>query len=299
MSGPILLLSALAGLAVGAGLWLLLATRYSRPSLRERLAETPVPIHRPVRTEAAGPLSRLGAVGAPLMSALGLPGARARRDLAVCERDVPGYLAEKATGLMLGLAAPPLLAAPLALVGLDLASLWGAASWAVLAGVLWFAPDLSLRDEARKRREQMRHALAGFADLVVVSLAGGAGVNGALSDATAVGGGWAIGRIRDALRAAALRRLPAWSALRELGEQFDTPEFNELAASLQLAGADGARVRGSLAAKAKTLRTQFLSELDAEAQSATERMSLPVVLLFAGFLGMLGYPAMTHILTSL
>jgi Flp pilus assembly protein TadB len=299
VSGPILLLSALAGLAVGAGLWLLLATRYSRPSLRERLAETPVPIHRPVRTEAAGPLSRLGAVGAPLMSALGLPGARARRDLAVCERDVPGYLAEKATGLMLGLAAPPLLAAPLALVGLDLASLWGAASWAVLAGVLWFAPDLSLRDEARKRREQMRHALAGFADLVVVSLAGGAGVNGALSDATAVGGGWAIGRIRDALRAAALRRLPAWSALRELGEQFDTPEFNELAASLQLAGADGARVRGSLAAKAKTLRTQFLSELDAEAQSATERMSLPVVLLFAGFLGMLGYPAMTHILTSL
>ncbi|MDA0566143.1 type II secretion system F family protein [Streptomonospora sp. S1-112] len=299
MSGFTLLLSALAGLAVGAGLWLLLATRYSRPSLRERLAETPVPIHRPVRTDAAGPLSRLGVVGAPLMAALGLPGARARRNLMVCERDVPGYLAEKATGLVLGLCAPPLLAAPLALVGVDLASLWGAAAWAVLAGVLWFAPDMALRDEASKRREQMRHALAGFADLVVVSLAGGAGVNGALSDATAVGGGWAIGRIRDALRAAALRRLPAWTALRELGEQFDTPEFNELAASLQLAGADGARVRGSLAAKAKTLRTQFLSELDAEAQSATERMSLPVVLLFAGFLGMLGYPAMTHILTSL
>lgn len=252
-----------------------------------------------MRADAGGPLSRLGAVGAPLMAALGLPGARARRDLAVCERDAAGYLAEKATGLVLGLAAPPLLAAPLALVGLDLASLWGVAAWAVLAGVLWFAPDMALRDEAAKRREQMRHALAGFADLVVVSLAGGAGVNGALSDATAVGGGWAIGRIRDALRAAALRRLPAWSALRELGEQFDTPEFNELAASLQLAGADGARVRGSLAAKAKTLRTQFLSELDAEAQSATERMSLPVVLLFAGFLGMLGYPAMTHILTSL
>lgn len=43
MSGPILLLSALAGLAVGAGLWLLLAVRYSRPSLSERLAEPAAP----------------------------------------------------------------------------------------------------------------------------------------------------------------------------------------------------------------------------------------------------------------
>ncbi|GAB3465780.1 hypothetical protein GCM10027570_54370 [Streptomonospora sediminis] len=301
MNGPAFLLAAAGGIAVGLGLWLLLATRYSRPSLSERMADPPPPpALRPARTSAAqGPAARIGAVGAPIMGALGLPSARARRDLMVCERDTSAYLAEKAIGLLLGLVVPPLMAVPLGAVGIDLASLWGAAAWLIFAGVTWMAPDLSLRDEARKRREQMRHALAGFSDLVVVALAGGAGVNGALSDAASAGGGWAVARIRESLRIAALRREPAWAALRELAEHYDTPEFAELAASLQLAGADGARVRGSLAAKAKTLRTQFLSELDAEAQSATERMSLPVVLLFAGFLGLLGYPALTHIMTSL
>ncbi|MDT0303619.1 type II secretion system F family protein [Streptomonospora wellingtoniae] len=300
MNGPALLLAAVAGCAIGLGLWLLLAVRFSRPSLGERLADPPPPraVH-PARTAQQGAVARLGAVSAPLMAAMGLPGARARRDLAICERDPAAYLAEKATGLVLGVGLPPLLAVPLAAAGVDVGSLWATAAWAVFAGIAWLAPDLSLRDEARKRREQMRHALAAFADLVVVALAGGAGVNGALSDAASAGGGWAIGRIRDSLRIAALRRRPAWSALRDLAEHYDTTEFAELAASLQLAGADGARVRGSLAAKAKTLRTQFLSELDAEAQSATERMSLPVVLLFAGFLGLLGYPALTHILTSL
>ncbi|GAA1782942.1 type II secretion system F family protein [Streptomonospora arabica] len=301
MNGPTLLLAVIGGTAVGLGLWLLLATRFSRPTLSERLADPPPREQSTVRARstAQGPLARVGAVGAPAIAALGLPGERVRRDLAVCERDTSAYLAEKATGLVLGVAGPPLAAVPIGLVGGDAGTMWGLVAWAVFAAVAWFAPDLSLRDEARKRREQMRHALAGFADLVVVSLAGGAGVNGALTDAASAGGGWAVGRIREALRVAALRRIPAWSALRDLAEHYDTHEFAELAASLQLAGADGARVRGSLAAKAKTLRTQFLAELDAEAQSATERMSLPVVLLFAGFLILLGYPALSHILTAL
>ncbi|WP_231391598.1 type II secretion system F family protein [Nocardiopsis sp. CNS-639] len=186
----------------------------------------------------------------------------------------------------------------LSLTGVLSSATIAGAMWVAFALVAWFAPDLSLRDEADKRRERMRRALASFADLVVVSLAGGAGVNGALADAGAAGNGWAMVRIRESLREAALMRQPPWTALRELGDRYDTPEFAELAASLQLAGADGARIRSSLAAKAKTLRTQFLSEMDAEAQSATERMSLPVVLLFVGFLALLGYPAMSHILFS-
>ncbi|OKI13134.1 type II secretion protein F [Nocardiopsis sp. TSRI0078] len=216
----------------------------------------------------------------------------------MCEREPASYLAEKFTALVLGLAFPPLLGGLLSLAGALPAATVAGGMWAAFALLAWFAPDMSLRDEADKRRERMRRALAGFADLVVVSLAGGAGVNGALSDAGAAGSGWAMARIREGLREAALTRQPPWTALRDLGERYDTPEFAELAASLQLAGADGARIRSSLAAKAKTLRNQFLSEMDAEAQSATERMSLPVVLLFAGFLALLGYPAMSHILFS-
>lgn len=292
------MIAALAGASAGLALWALLAARWAGPTLAERLAAPPPPRSVPDTGADTGILTRLGRIGVPLMEGFGMPGPRARRNLRICERDTSSYLAEKFVALLLGLLFPPLLGGVLSLGGLFPSLAVAGGVWAVFALVAWSAPDLSLRDEADKRRESMRHALAGFADLVVVSLAGGAGVNGALADAGASGGGWAMARIRESLREAALLRQPPWTALRELGERYDTPEFAELAASLQLAGADGARIRSSLAAKAKTLRTQFLSEIDAEAQSATERMSLPVVLLFTGFLVMLGYPAMSHILFS-
>ncbi|WAE71761.1 type II secretion system F family protein [Streptomonospora nanhaiensis] len=292
------LAAVLAGAALGLALWALLAARWARPTLAERLAAPPPPRQDVAAGPDTGVLARLGGIGAPVLEGFGMPGPRTRRNLRVCERSPASYLAEKFTALVLGIAFPPLLGGLLSLAGVLPSGALAMAMWAAFAVIVWFAPDMSLRDEADKRRERMRRALAGFADLVVVSLAGGAGVNGALADAGAAGNGWAMARIRESLREAALMRQSPWTALRDLGERYDTPEFAELAASLQLAGADGARIRSSLAAKAKTLRTQFLSEMDAEAQSATERMSLPVVLLFAGFLALLGYPAMSHILFS-
>ena len=68
---------------------------------------------------------------------------------------------------------------------------------------------------------------------------------------------------------------------------------------MALAGTEGARVRASLAAKAASLRTHELAEAETADQAATERMSLPVVLLFAGFLLFLGYPAVEKVLTGL
>lgn len=288
--------AALAGAALGLALWALAAARWARPSLAERLSDPePTPVERPRRPET-GFLSRIGRVGVPLLRAAGLPGPRAVRNLRVCDRAAGGYLAEKVSGVLVGLLFPPLVGMLLASFGVLPPTFVSLLSWGGFLVLMWFAPDLSLNDEATKRREEMRRTLSGFADLVVVSLAGGAGVSGALTDASAHGGGWAMTAIRDALREASLTRTPAWRILRDLGERYDTPEFAELSASLHLAGADGARVRGSLAAKAKTLRVQFLAEMEATAQSATERMSLPVVLLFTGFLVLLGYPAMSLIL---
>ena len=74
--------------------------------------------------------------------------------------------------------------------------------------------------------------------------------------------------------------------------------LSALAASVALAGTEGARVRASLAAKAASLRTHELAEAETADQADTERMSLPVVLLFAGFL-LLGYAAVQEVLTGL
>ena len=174
--------------------------------------------------------------------------------------------------------------------------LWAGLALAV-AGFL--TPDLAVRADAARVRARFRHALSAFLDLAVISLAAGTGLDQALHDAAAVGDGHAFTRLRHALTTAAITRVPPWQTLARLGTDLDLPELSELAASLALAGSEGARIRASLTAKASALRTHQLTAAEAAAQSATERMSLPVVLLFAGFLTFIAYPAISHVLTTL
>jgi hypothetical protein len=51
----------------------------------------------------------------------------------------------------------------------------------------------------------------------------------------------------------------------------------------------------SLVAKASSMRAKQMADVEARANSATERMGLPMVLLFLAFLVLLGYPAMQMI----
>lgn len=296
-------LAGIGGTLLAAALCAALLPRLFRPSLAELLQDPqPAPTEAEGAADQAGAVRwsrRLGAPGVPLLALVGLPTARTRRRLTACDRDVPGYLSQKASMALLALTVPPVLGAVLGLLGLSLTPVLGLVSWAGFALVLWIAPDLEVRDQANERSEQMRHTIAAVCDLVVIALAGGAGVTGALSDATRASDTWAMRRLRTSLYTAGIHHEPAWTALDHLGERYDVPAANELAASLRLAGADGARVRASLAAKATSLRTQHLAELEADAQSATERMSLPVVLMFAGFLVFIGYPALHLVLTGM
>jgi hypothetical protein len=129
-------------------------------------------------------------------------------------------------------------------------------------------------------------------------LAGGAGVEGALAEAAAVGQGWAFGQLRQALEEARLTRVAPWGPLGRLGEDLGVEDLCELAASVGLAGSEGARVRATLSAKAGSIRAHSLADAQAAAEAMSERMSLPVVVLFAGFLLFVGYPALAHVLTG-
>ena len=79
------------------------------------------------------------------------------------------------------------------------------------------------------------------------------------------------------------------------GERIGIDELPELAATVKLGGEQGARMTASLVAKASSMREKQLAEVEADANAATERMGLPMVLLFMGFLVLLGYPAMQMI----
>src|SRR5207302_10921912 len=130
-------------------------------------------------------------------------------------------------------------------------------------------PDLTLHTQAEERRRSFRYALGSFFDLVVIGLAGGGGVESALYDAAQIGDGWDYGQIQRALASSRLTRETPWAALGRVGRELGVAELEELAASVGLAGTEGARVRESLAAKAASLRSHELSQAEAEAQSAS------------------------------
>ncbi|MFI5590106.1 type II secretion system F family protein [Amycolatopsis sp. NPDC051758] len=284
------------GAGAGLGLWLVLTWAIPpQATLRGRLAivtDDLVPIAAVADAPWATTLAR------PL-HALGLPGDRLTRDLRVLGRGADTHLAVKAVLACAGLLTPLLLQGLLVLVDVHLGVELPLALAVLLAAAGFVAPDLEVRAKAARARAEFRAALSAFLDLVWITLAGGAGVEAALLAAVNVGRGGAFDQLRRALDAAQLTRTAPWSTLRRLGDELDISELAELAASISLAGTEGAKVRTSLAAKAAALRTHLVADAEADAQAATERMALPVTLLFLGFLGFIAYPAITQVLNGL
>jgi Flp pilus assembly protein TadB len=238
----------------------------------------------------------LGASIGRTLAGLGLRLDRLEPDLRLMNRSLEQHLGQKVLLGVFGLALPQLVLVVTSLAGAPIALPIPVVASIVLAVVFFFVPDLTLRSEAKERRDSFRHALGSFLDLVVISLAGGAGVESALRDAAAIGRGWAFAQLRHALDVATLTGETPWAALTRLGDELGVSELGELSASVSLAGTEGARVRDSLAVKAASLREHALAEAESEAQASTEAMALPVVLLFVGFLVLIGYPALATVL---
>jgi tight adherence protein C len=295
----------LAGCGIGLGLYLMARGLWpGRPALAATLAplrgsaEVRLPEPAAGPTEAAWRL-RLGrSVGAVLPQS-GIERRSLRADLAVMGRSLEGLLAEKVVAPVVAVLMVAVLFEVLGIVGMRFPVVVLAVVAAASAVGGFFVPELALRSEASKRRRDFRHATGSFLDLVAINLAGGSGVEGALHASVRAGRGWAFARIRDALVWAELAGETPWAALGGLGEQLDVVELRELASSLLLAGNEGAKVRQSITAKANALRRHQLAEAEAEAGSATERMSMPVAMLLLGFLAFLGFPAMMRVLSGL
>lgn len=298
------MIAALLGLGCGVGFLLIVRGLFpQRVPLAQMLANLhPGSAPRPRTTfhEQPGWAARLGRGLAPFLASASLPSQTVRRDLVVLEVAEATHLAEKVTAALVGLLLPPLvLLAVGTAAGFHVGFEVPLIAAFIVSAVLFLVPDLMVRDQAKKRRAEMRHALSAFLDLTVVALAGGVGVDQALDDAASVLDGWSATQLQHALTNAELERISPWGPLGELGRHLDVSELTELASTVALAGREGAKVRASLAAKAAALRTRQLADAHTAAQQATELMALPLVLLFAGFLVFLGYPGVVGVLTGL
>ncbi len=162
-----------------------------------------------------------------------------------------------------------------------------------------FLPILVLKSEAKKARRQARRVVGCFLDLVVLALAGGLGIEGALHAAAAIGetpvSNQMIRRLEEARDAG---RTP-WDALERLGHELAVPELVELSLAVSLAGTEGARIKSTLAAKAASIRRHELADAEADANTISERLFIPGVLLLIGFLIFIGYPAVARLTAGL
>jgi Flp pilus assembly protein TadB len=216
----------------------------------------------------------------------------------VLDRDPVAYAATKVTSSLLASLSTLVLMVAAGLAGVSVAAVLLVGTTLGAAVVGFVLPDRRLRLAAQHRRTDATAALSSYLDLVTVLLAGGAGLETALHAAADAGGGYAYGQLRAALVRARTTRQSAWTCFAELGRRTGIDELVELSASVQLAGQQGARIALSLATRAATLRARVLAGIEAEAHSASERMGLPTVLMFIGFLFLLGFPAARVILAA-
>ena len=158
-----------------------------------------------------------------------------------------------------------------------------------LAGAV--APSLLLRRSACAARRDLLHSLACWLELVALAQAGGMGIEGALEAASSLAGDPSFLRIRRALDRARHSGRSPWDGLGRLGGELGINELEELAASVRLAGTEGARIRSSLSAKSASLRRRQMSDAQGRANATTERLFLPAIVLMVGFIVFLVYPA--------
>lgn len=285
-----LLIATTAAALAGAGLLLVLRGLVgSTTPLTALVAE----LHRP-RAAAAGTASRRD-VTARVVA--GRPSAGRDADLAVCDRDIGSWVQQRLAWTLLG-ATPGVALTFLSVAGSLQAVPPPAAVVAIPVGGAagWLYARVDLAGDAERARRGFRHALASYLELVTILMAGGAGVETAMFDAADVGRGPAFAHLRSALAAAQARREPPWRALGQLGARLRVTELEELEAAMTLAGA-GAQVRDSLTAKATAIRLKDVAQIESEAHARSETMVLPVVLMFAGFLLLIGYPALAGLST--
>ncbi|MFF7193266.1 MULTISPECIES: type II secretion system F family protein [unclassified Streptomyces] len=214
-----------------------------------------------------------------------------RADLAVLDRSWENFLATKIILAAAGVIFGPFLFAVIWQLGMGsnpVIPVWMAL---ICGGVFFLLPDFEVRRDAADKRKDLRRVIGAYLDLVSMNLAGGRGLPEALMAAAEISDGWALTRIRNCLADARITGTSQWVALGRLGDELGVEELRDLSVTLGLVADDGAKVRESLASRAETMRHRELAEIEGSAGEKSQSMLVAQLLLCAGFLVFLIFPA--------
>jgi tight adherence protein C len=291
-----LLIAAAVGFA--AGIWLVATTLFpATPSLADALER--LHDNRPTRaiTPSTAPsdsfLVRLGQRLLDRTSLDVLTGEQTIADLELVRRPLEVHAGATAAGAIGGAMIGPLMWGVLTVAGAPLPVLISAAFMPIGAVAGFLLPRALLQSEAATARADFRHALGAYLDVLVLLLAGGEGFEGAMRKAAQAGNGPAFMELRRATTQAAYSGA-IWDALDDLGQRVGIIEIREISTAGTLAG-EGAAVRRSLVAKARSLRNSTLNAAEVAARKRSQAMFAPIVLIGFAFITFLIYPLLTNI----
>ncbi|MFC8428033.1 type II secretion system F family protein [Streptomyces sp. NPDC057253] len=227
-----------------------------------------------------------------------LPGVRVPTTNLALLGQGPGQFMLKKTALAaLGLLCPVIATIPWTIAGVGLPFYVPAVVGLVIAGLLFITPDLAVRDQAKRAREEFAHALSAYLDLVALKRAADAGPAEALEKAAEVGEGWPFLYLQAALRRARLEKIPPYQALTELSAQYELPVLDDVADIMRGSATDGAAVYKALRARTAALNAELLADQAAEANTASEKMTAPGALLAVLVMLLMAFPAVIRMLT--
>lgn len=275
----------LAGVSVAAGIaclvWYLLP---AEPDLGDVLARL-----RPGRTSTNRPKPASTVTDPNLSSRLGrwgerhlppvLRGETPTRDLALLGKPVHVFYGEKLLHAAAALFVIPMLSVLLAL-SVRMPIYVPTVVTAIVAVLLWFVPNLNVKQEAGQARAEFSRALASYIDLVALERkAGGAATRQALEDAALRGDSWPFRRISEALARSDFARIQPADALHELAVDLGLGDLDELADVMRLSGAEGVEVYDTLRVRSGSMRQARLTADLAHANALGERMTIPTTLM--------------------
>ncbi|MFF1917060.1 type II secretion system F family protein [Streptomyces sp. NPDC058239] len=286
----------LTGGAVGVGVALLVRELLSpQPALAPALARSaPAALTMPEPE-----LDREEVWGRWLLACLErVPGVRIpAKNLALLGQGPGQFMLKKTALAALGLLCPVIATIPWILAGISLPFYVPAAVGLVIALLLFITPDLAVRDQAKRAREEFAHALSAYLDLVALKRAADAGPAEALEKAAEVGRGWPFLYLQGALRRARLEKIPPYQALSELAAEYDLPVLDDVADIMRGSATDGAAVYKALRARTAALNAELLSDQATEANASSEKMTAPGALLAVLVMLLMAFPAVIRMLT--
>ncbi|MDU1203724.1 MAG: hypothetical protein E7A06_12360 [Clostridiales bacterium] len=293
-------LALILGSLAGAGLYLLIrAALPAQPALSAALENL-------TNTNDATALTKAPAIG--LEDHLGmwterlatqLPGVVApHKDLAVINWSSRKFYAQKGTAALLGLLFPVIITCFTFIFGISFPFPLTVGMSLILAVVFFFLPDIEVRQRAAKQRMHYAKVTAAYVDFVALSRLGGAAATQAMRDAALVGDNELFLRIRQMVERSRLRGTSAWGDMKELGEELGVKELNEIADIMRLSGEEGASIWNNLRSHARSMRNAHLRDEQGNANVASERMTLPLVVLATAFIGLLLTPSLLTLITS-